>query len=90
MGIYNFIYNIFSVPFGYALHFLYQINGHNYLAAVIIFAVIVDVADDIGLGRIGGLGIGIRFIYNRYAGGADLTGDLAAGKTARPFPIPKR
>ncbi len=41
MGIYNFIYNIFSVPFGYALHFLYQINGHNYLAAVIIFAVIV-------------------------------------------------
>jgi len=41
MAIYNFIYNIFSVPFGYALRLLYNINGHNYLAAVIIFAVIV-------------------------------------------------
>lgn len=38
---YNFLYNIFSYPFGYALSFLYQINGKNYLMAVIIFAVII-------------------------------------------------
>ena len=40
-AIYNAIYTIFSYPFGYALNLLYNINGKNYLAAIIIFAVII-------------------------------------------------
>lgn len=38
---YNFIYNIFSYPFGYVIAFLYHIFNDNYLMAILFFAIII-------------------------------------------------
>ena len=38
---YNAIYKVFSAPFGYAIKVLYDINGQNYLLAILIFAILV-------------------------------------------------
>lgn len=41
MGFYKLIYNIFSYPFGWLIFLLYTIFNKNYLAAVIVLAVLV-------------------------------------------------
>ena len=41
MAFYKLIYNIFSYPFGWLINLLYNLNGKNYLVAVIALAVIV-------------------------------------------------
>ncbi len=41
MGVYTFIYNIFSYPFGYLINLFYNLFGHNYLMAVIMLAVLI-------------------------------------------------
>lgn len=38
---YNFIYNIFSYPFGYVISFLYHLFNDNYLVAILFFAIII-------------------------------------------------
>lgn len=40
-GFYNFIYNIFSYPFGYVIAFLYHLFNDNYLVAILFFAIII-------------------------------------------------
>mgnify|MGYP002665855793 CR=1 FL=1 len=40
-GFYNFIYNIFSYPFGYVIAFLYNLFHQNYLVAILFFAIII-------------------------------------------------
>lgn len=40
-GIYNFIYQLFSTPFGYLIGLAYDLFNQNYLLAVIFFAVMV-------------------------------------------------
>ena len=41
MGFYKLIYNIFSYPFGWLIFLFYTIFQKNYLAAVIVLAVLV-------------------------------------------------
>lgn len=41
MGFYKLIYNIFSYPFGWLIFLLYTIFNKNYLAAVIVLAILV-------------------------------------------------
>ncbi len=41
MAFYNFLYKIFSYPFGYVIAFLYNLFGQNYLVAVLFFALII-------------------------------------------------
>ena len=40
-GFYNFIYNIFSYPFGYVIAFLYKLFNDDYLVAILFFAIII-------------------------------------------------
>lgn len=41
MGFYKLIYNIFSYPFGWLIFLLYNVFNKNYLAAVIVLAILV-------------------------------------------------
>ena len=41
MAFYNFLYTIFSYPFGYVIYLLYRLFNENYLMAILFFALII-------------------------------------------------